>query len=144
MEHSNIGKGTKDDPSASGTAAHGVSVKKRSGSEKRKRVSPIHFRATPEERARIEAAADRAGLTLGSYVRSRCLKVSTTRAVRRPPVATAQLAQLLGILGAASADIQRIAQQDGNDSIQPATIEAALGDFREAAAAILKALGKRP
>ena len=57
--------------------------KKRSGSEKRKRGPIIGFRATEEERAKIEGAADRAGLTVGSYVRSRSLKTPTTRAARR-------------------------------------------------------------
>jgi hypothetical protein len=75
--------------------------KLRSGSEKRKRDPIIGFRATKEERAEIAGNAGRAGLTVSSYVRSRSLKKPTTRAVRRPPVETVQLAQLLGLLGAA-------------------------------------------
>src|ERR1700685_2472938 len=81
-----------------------------SGRETRKREPIIVFRATEEERARIQASAERAGLTVGSYVRSRSLKAPTTRAVRRPPVATAQLAQLLGLLGAAGGDLKRLAE----------------------------------
>lgn len=71
----------------------------RSGSEKRKRHAKIGFRATAEEQARVEANADRAGLTVGSYLRSRALAKPTTRAVRRAPVETAQLAHLLGLGG---------------------------------------------
>ena len=83
--------------------------KTRSGSETRKRGPKINFRVSESELAQIQVAAERAGLTVGSYVRSRSLKEPTTRAVRRPPVATAQLAQLLGLLSAAGSDLQRLA-----------------------------------
>ena len=119
--------------------------KKRSGSETRKRAPIIGFRASDEERAQIEAAAQRAGLTVGSYVRSRALAKPTTRAVRRPPVETAQLARLLGMLGAVSGTIQAMAQKHGGgDAVTVAELPAALAAFREAASAILQALGKRP
>jgi hypothetical protein len=119
--------------------------KKRSGSEKRKRGPIIGFRASPEELTKIKAAADREGLTVGSYVRSRSLEKPTTRAVRRAPMATAQLAQLLGLLGVAGGDLQRIAQRlhDGA-SVADAEVKAALHAFRAAASAIMCALGKRP
>src|ERR1700733_15574938 len=87
--------------------------KKRSGSEKRKRSPIIGFRATDGERAEIEAAAEVAGLTVGSYVRARSLANPTTRAVRRPPVEIAQLAQLLGLLGAVGGVVQAIAPKHG-------------------------------
>jgi len=119
--------------------------RKRSGSETRKRGPIIGFRATDLERAQIQAAAQRAGLTVGSYVRSRALAKPTTRAVRRPAVETAQLARLLGMLGAVSGAIQGIVQRHGGDEgITPAEIEETLRMFREAATAILQALGKRP
>jgi len=120
-------------------------TRKRSGSEKRKRAPIIGFRATDDERATIEAFADRAGLTVGSYVRSRALARPTTRAVRRAPQATAQLAQLLGLLGAAGGQLQRIAT-DRNIQAQVAggEVAAALAEFREAASAIMQALGRRP
>jgi hypothetical protein len=116
--------------------------KKRSGSEQRKRAPIIGFRATDEERAQIEAAAARAGLTVGSYVRSRAIAAPITRAVRRPPVETAQLARLLGMLGAIGGTLQRLAQTPemaGSNEVQ-----AAVGEFRTVAAAIMRALGKRP
>src|SRR5271163_2967078 len=85
--------------------------KSRSGSETRKRAPIIGFRATDQERAKIEADARRAGLTVGSYVRSRALKRPETRAVRRPPVETAQLAKLLGMLGAVGGAVTQIAKK---------------------------------
>jgi hypothetical protein len=119
--------------------------KKRSGSEKRKRGPIIGFRASDQERAEIQAAAERAGLTVGSYVRSRALAKPTTRAVRRPAVETAQLARLLGMLGAVGGTIQVIAQKHGGaEGVAAVEVEETLAAFREAAAAILHTLGKRP
>ena len=117
----------------------------RSGSETRKRAPIIGFRATDEERAKIEADARRAGLTVGSYVRSRALKRPETRAVRRPPVETAQLAKLLGMLGAVGGTIAQIAKkqhtQSGGES---AELLAAVKDFRKTSEAIIHAMGKHP
>jgi uncharacterized protein (DUF1778 family) len=119
--------------------------RKRSGSEKRKRAPIIGFRATDEERAKIQAAAQRAGLTVGSYVRSRALSKPTTRAVRRPSVETAQLARLLGLLGIVGGAIQQIAKKQGSATgALFQDLPTALKDFRGAAAAILQTLGKRP
>lgn len=119
--------------------------KKQSGSETRKRAPIIGFRATDAERAQIEASAQRAGLTVGSYVRSRALAKPTTRAVRRPPVETAQLAQLLGQLGAVSGMLQALVQKHGGgDAVIAVDVQKAIVMFREAVLAILQALGKRP
>jgi hypothetical protein len=117
---------------------------RRSGIENRKRGPIIGFRADEAERATIKAAADRAGLTVSSYVRSRALKKPTTRAVRRPPMQTAQLAQLLGLIGAVGGDMQRIAQRVtvAGTGLE-AEIHATLTAFREVVAVIMPALGKR-
>ena len=118
--------------------------RRRSGSETRKREPIIGFRATPAERATIQANADRVGLTMCSYVRSRSLRKPTTRAVRRAPVETAQLAQILGLLGAAGGELQRLAKtQNAEERSQAEELKAVLADFRAAASAILRALGKR-
>jgi hypothetical protein len=122
--------------------SHQRAAQSRSGSEKRKRGPIIGFRASTEERARIQADADRVGLTVSSYVRSRSLKKPTTRAVRRPPVETAQLAQLLGLLGAASGELHRIGESLTTADADSNT-RAALASLREAATAIMQALGKR-
>jgi len=118
--------------------------KSRSGSETRKRGPKINFRVTRDEQARIEAQASRAGLTVGSYVRSCALKKPTTRAVRRAPVETVQLAQLLGLLGAAGGELQRLAAIAGSgENGAGEEVNRAIADFRAAATAILRALGKR-
>jgi hypothetical protein len=122
----------------------------RSGSETRKRAPIIGFRATDEERAKIEADARRAGLTVGSYVRSRALKRPETRAVRRPPVETAQLAKLLGMLGSVGGAIAQIAKKQHAQSVGEsaellaAELLAAVKDFRKTSVAIIHAMGKHP
>jgi len=119
--------------------------RKRSGSEKRKRGPIIGFRASDDELARIKAAADRAGLTVGSYVRSRALEKPTTRAVRRPPVEAAQLARLLGQLGAIGGAVTLLMEQRGNGvAVSPSDITETLTAFRQAASVIMQALGRRP
>jgi len=118
--------------------------KSRSGSETRKRGPKINFRVTDDEQAQVQANADRAGLTVGSYARSRTLKQPTTRAVRRAPVETAQLAQLLGLLGAAGGELQRLARTvNEKEHTTGDELKAAIADFRAAASAILRTLGKR-
>jgi hypothetical protein len=120
-------------------------AKKQSGTEKRQRPAIVGFRATAEERAQIDAAAQRAGLTVGSYVRSRALKKPQTRAVRRPPVETAQLAKLLGMVGTLCGQVQLLERQRGSaGAITTSQFEETLADLREAATAILLVMGKRP
>ncbi len=119
--------------------------KKKSGSETRKRVPIIGFRATEAERAEIEKSAQRAGLTVGSYVRMQALKKHETRAIRRPPVETAQLAQLLGMLGAAGGAMQLLVKKhDAGDEVASAEFKEAVALFRKAAEDIIHALGKHP
>jgi uncharacterized protein (DUF1778 family) len=140
-------QGRKSSPAANPATSSTISpigIKSRSGSETRKRGPKINFRVSESGLAKIQAAAERAGLTVGSYVRSRALRNPTTRAVRRPPLATAQLAQLLGLLGAAGGELQRIASRlAGGEAPKGTDIDAALTEFRAAAASIQQALGKR-
>jgi hypothetical protein len=157
------GEGKKGGGKSAASPSRGVStrsVSTRSGSETRKRVPIIGFRATDEERATIEAAARRAGLTVGSYVRSRALKKPETRAVRRPHVETEQLAKLLGMLGVVGGTIARLTKRQSAEPgaladeprvVEPLVAEplaaellAAVKDFRATAEAIILAMGKHP
>jgi len=105
----------------------------------------MSFRVDDAEKATIEANAAREGLTPGSFIRARSLAKPTTRAVRRPPVETAQLAQLLGMLGAVGGTLQAIVQKHGGgEGIPSGELQETLAAFREAAAAILQTMGKRP
>lgn len=109
----------------------------RSGSETRRKQQRITFRLSPGEQAEIEAAADRAGLTLGSYVRARVLAQPTTRAVRRPPANKAALARLLGEAGRIGSNVNQMARQlnSGRDAAALADLAAmrrALWHIRDA------------
>ena len=69
------------------------------GSETRVRNKHLTIRLSPAERAAIDQAADRSGLTSGSYARQVMLGAPTPRQVRRPPVERRELARLLGEIG---------------------------------------------
>lgn len=103
------------------------------------------FRVDDAEKSAIEANAAHEGLTPGSFIRSRALAKPTTRAVRRPSVETAQLAQLLGMLGALGGQIQVLALTHGaGGDTAAAEVQDVLSAFRGAVAAILQTMGKRP
>jgi hypothetical protein len=77
-------------------------------------------------------------------VRSRALEKATTRAVRRPPIATAQLAQVLGILGVIRGQMRESVETHGGGVIPAREVQETMLAFRDAAEAILRTLGKRP
>jgi len=113
------------------------------GSEKRARTTHITIRLTPDERAAIDAAAERAGLTSGSYARAAVLGAPTPRQVRRPPIERKELARLLGEIGHVGANLNQLAHaaNTGVDTDRNALliILASLVDVRNA---ILQALGR--
>ena len=80
------------------------------GSEKRVRSKHLTIRLSPDERARIDADAARAGLMPGSYARQVLLGAPAPRQVRRPPVERRELARLLGELGHIGGNLNQIAR----------------------------------
>jgi len=115
------------------------------GSEKRARSAHITVRLTPDERGQVDASAERAGLTAGSYVRQTVLGASAPRQVRRPPVERKELARLLGQLGHIGSNLNQIARalNSGDEADDQALAEAlkSLRDIRDGA---LSALGRSP
>ena len=113
------------------------------GSEKRVRTRHLTIRLSPAERTTIDDAADRAGLTTGSYARQVLLDAPPPRQVRRPPVERRELARLLGQLGHIGSNLNQIARAansgDEIDRMDLAHEIDALGPVREA---ILEALGR--
>lgn len=81
------------------------------GSENRKKAGMIGFRVDETERAEIEAAADRAGLTVGSYVRDTILSKVLTKPTRRPSLDRVLLSQLLGQLGKLGGNLNQMAKR---------------------------------
>src|SRR3954454_24306897 len=83
---------------------------KRSGSETRQKGRIIPFRATAEERAAVERAADAAGLSLSSYIRETLLAVPQTRSRRRARADVAVLAKLIAEMNRIGGNINQLAR----------------------------------
>lgn len=119
--------------------------KKASGSESRQRPEKVTFRVSDAERNEIDAAADRAGLTVGSYVRMRALASPETRAVKTPRVNKVLLSQMLGQLGRVGGNIHQIVKRmNYKEGVESAALVDALSDFKEVAAAIMQTMGRLP
>jgi hypothetical protein len=129
--------------SDSSPASPHPAARKRSGTETRQRGGFIGFRATAAERAELDALAERAGLSLSSYVRGCALSAPTTRAVRRPTVERAALSQILAQLGKCGSNLNQIARVLNSGGDEPYDIADAIGDFRAACGAVMGAMGKR-
>lgn len=115
------------------------------GSEKRVRSAHLTIRLSPEERAAIDEAADRAGLTPGSYARQVVLGAPQPRQVRRPPIERRELARLLGELGHVGSNLNQIAKAaNSGDGVDVRAIEWTLGALHVVRDAVLKALGRDP
>jgi len=104
----------------------------------------ISVRCTAKERAAIDEAATKAGLSIGAYLRALALGSPGPRAVRRPPIERKELARLLGHLGKIGSNINQLAHGFNRDRILPGFPEllAIREDVREMRAALIKALGR--
>jgi len=115
------------------------------GSEKRVRNRHLTVRLSDDERAAVDAAAERAGLMPGSYARQALLGGPAPRQVRRPPVERKELARLLGELGKIGGNLNQLAKAANTGVlVYTGEIDAALHGLAEARDAILKALGRAP
>ena len=114
----------------------------RSGTEQRQKSGQLAFRVSPEERAQIEAAADAAELTVGSFVRAKILKKVVTKPTFRPSLDREILGRALGMLGKVGSNINQIAKHmNGGGHTPAAEILKALNDFAILKEQILKAIG---
>lgn len=116
---------------------------RKSGSERRQKSGIIAFRATASERAQLEAAAERADMSLGSYIRSRVLAAPETRAVRRPVVERELLASALAQLGRLNGNLHQIAKHLNFGGTDSAGLPETLAEVQVAGGTILEALGRR-
>jgi hypothetical protein len=113
------------------------------GSETRVRTQHLTIRLSPEERSAIDLAADRAGLTQGSYARQVLLGAPAPRQVRRPPVERRELARLLGEIGHVGGNLNQSARgMNFGHGIDAFDLKQALGGLGLVRNAILKALGR--
>ncbi len=116
-----------------------------SGTEKRVRDRILTIRLSAEERAEVEAAADRAGLVVGSYARQALLGAPAPRQVRRPPLERRELARLLGGVGKIGSNLNQLAKAVHTGVlVYNGELDAVLSGLAEVRDAILKALGRAP
>lgn len=85
----------------------------------------IGVRCTAADHGKISKAAANDGLSIGAYVRTKTLGEAGPRAVRRPSVATRQLAQLLGHVGKIGSNINQMAHVANTNRIAPALAQLA-------------------
>ena len=113
--------------------------RKRRRSEKRKTLPPFPLRLLPEERAAILAAADQAGLTMGSYIRSCIPQASKTRARRLPSVAIVAIAGLQNELNKIGSNIHQLLRHVNLGRLidTDGEVAAAFAGYQQGIAAIL-------
>lgn len=109
----------------------------------RTRVIPP-IRCSEQEQAAIKAAADRAGLAVGAYMRAAALGDAGPRAVRRPPIERKELGRLLGHIGKIGSNVNQLAHGFNRTGFLPGFPEllAARQDLRQMRDALMKALGR--
>lgn len=114
-----------------------------SKSEARQRGKIVAVRCSPEEHARIEAAAEGQGLSLSGYARSRLLGEVTEGTKRRPPRDAAELARLLGQLGKVGSNLNQLTRL-GNQGqlVTPATLAACVEEVAALTAAIAETINR--
>lgn len=116
-----------------------------SGTEKRVRSGVLPVRLAADERAAVEAAAERAGLTVSSYARQAMLGAPAPRQVRRPPVEKRELVRLLGEVGKIGGNLNQLSKAVNTGVlVYGGDLDAALAGVREVRDAILRALGRVP
>jgi hypothetical protein len=120
------------------------------GTEKRQRPKLVQVRVSDEERIRIQEAADRVGLTVGSYARERLLAGGASRAVRRPPIDRAKVSEVLAALGPIGTDVRairdvlRTGAAEGSNVVSLDQAEAAFDAILKMRDALMRALGRDP
>ena len=115
------------------------------GSEVRQRSWHLTVRLSMAERVFIDANAERAGLTPGSYVRQVVLGASAPRQVRRPPVEAQMLSRVLGELGKIGSNVNQIAKfANSGVLVYGGEMDAAADAILEMRDAVMKALGRTP
>ncbi|HEV3023957.1 MAG TPA: hypothetical protein VGX76_15890 [Pirellulales bacterium] len=108
------------------------------------RTKLIPVRCTAVERTAIKAVADKAGLSVGAFLRAAALGDAGPRSVRRPPIERKELARLLGHLGKVGSNLNQLAHAFNSRGRVPGLAE--LNDIRSYVGqmrdALMAALGR--
>ena len=118
-----------------------------SGTDRRQRRRVISFRVTGDEYERIQGKADRAGVTVGTFVRDVLIDARAPRRVPRPPAAKAELARILGELGKIGSNVNQMAHKANIGQMRlldPMVLLQLQDDLEELRDALMTALGRQP
>ena len=112
--------------------------------EKRQRGRMVYVRCTEAEAAMLAARAERAGLSVGAFLRALALGAPGPRAARRPPVEKEALAKALGLLGRYGGNVNQLAHAANASGALPtaAELDQLKAEVREVKAALMQALGR--
>lgn len=110
--------------------------------EKRQRNRRIDFRLTEAEYAEVRRKADRAGYTVGAYVRATVLGSPGPRAQRLPPTNKNELVRVRAAINKIGSNLNQIARAINSGRVPPTkSIDKAIDAFFEMRADIRRALG---
>ncbi|MGB9151910.1 MAG: hypothetical protein WCD70_02360 [Alphaproteobacteria bacterium] len=80
-------------------------------------LTRVSFRVKPDERKRIVADAKLAGMTMGSYARSRLLEAPETKTVYRRTMTKRLMTKLIGDIGRVGNNMNQIAFKMNSDIV---------------------------
>lgn len=119
-------------------------MRKRSGSENRKRPKTYSFRMSEDELAKAAAIRDHTGHSLADYIRHKIFDTPLPRAARRPTVNHRAVAQLLGQLGKIGSNINQAQKHMNAGHPQWNVWEEGVRALIEMRTACMEALGREP
>ena len=103
----------------------------------------VHMRVTSADRARLDDAAERAGMTVSAFLLHRALATPAPRAARRPSVDRVELARVLAALGRYGSNLNQLAHLANSGEIPPLDeLTAACAVAMEMRDALMRALGR--
>lgn len=128
------------------------------GTETRERVAPwrgrprasapldmvLHVRCTAADHALITANAERAGMSVGAYLRQLGTGQPVPRSRRRPTIELAELGRILGALGRIGGNVAQLVRGFNMRGMlpEPPALVAIQADIAAMRAALMEALGR--
>jgi hypothetical protein len=104
----------------------------------------VAVRCTETEHTKMTEAAQKAGLSVGAFLRALACDGPGLRAARRPPIERQELARLLGHIGKLGSNVNQLAYAANAAGDLPGArdLEEMATEIREMRDAVMKALGR--
>lgn len=132
------------DNSIDGDGTTAAKRPRKSGSEQRQKQRRFTFRLSSAEFGSLQVAADRAGVTLGTYVRDSVLHSPETRRRQRPSVEVQAVTRLQGEMNRVGGNIHQILKRvNFGETPMAHEFHEVLAGYKEVIAGILAVLGRR-